>query len=121
MKKLFLIVIIILLYACLQQEETKVKVLNPIINIKKRKPLQIVDTTFQIQNIGNNNLIIKDVKSDCLCTVVEWTKDSIPKNKTGYIRIIYNNKNKGYFQQSIYVDINVKNAPIILLLQGRTI
>lgn len=100
---------------------TSVEVNQKIIDIGKRFPDQIIDTIFKIKNTGDHDLLIKNVQSDCHCTVPSFTSKPIFKGEQAIIRVRYNNKNLGYFQQNIQVYANVNYSPIIFVLRGKTI
>ena len=38
--------------------------------------------TFEIHNIGNNNLVVYDNKTSCGCTSVEYSKEPVQPGKS---------------------------------------
>lgn len=103
-----------------QNPNTIVNVKNELIDIGVRKPNEPINLTFEITNIGENDFLIDNINADCHCTIPSWTKSPIKKDSIALVSVEYNNPNLGYFQQSITVDCNAKNSPLILTLQGKT-
>ena len=47
---------------------------------------------FEFKNTGKEDLLLTDVHAGCGCTVIQdWPKEPIKKNKTGKIKVKYNN------------------------------
>ena len=53
--------------------------------------------TFTFTNIGDQPLIIKDIKSSCGCTIPEKPKKPILPNEKGTIKVSYNTNIIGVF------------------------
>ena len=81
-----------------------------------------VNHTFQIKNIGDSTLIIKDVKASCGCTSVGH--DSIIQpGKTGNVsqEINLQNMHSGTFRKYVTIFSNAKNNPEIKISLGGTL
>jgi len=74
--------------------------------------------TFTFTNIGDQPLIIKDIKSTCGCTVPEKPKKPILPNEKGIIKVSYNTNIIGGFSKSITILSNVKNERTVLKIKG---
>lgn len=74
--------------------------------------------TFTFTNIGDQPLIIKDIKSSCGCTIPEKPKKPILPNEKGTIKVSYNTKIIGGFSKSITILSNVKEERTILKIKG---
>ena len=74
--------------------------------------------TFTFTNVGNQPLIIKDIKSTCGCTVPEKPKKPILPNEKGTIKVSYNTNIIGGFSKSITILSNVKKERTILKIKG---
>jgi len=75
-------------------------------------------TTFQITNIGNENLLIKDVRTDCGCTVVTWTHDPIRPGESGTVSATFDAGMLGHFSKHIAVYTNADTRPVYLRMDG---
>jgi len=77
-----------------------------------------VSTTFNFTNIGENELVIYDIKTSCGCTVPEWNKGTIEKGNKGEIKVVYEAERIGVFSATIYVHYNGLDSPQKLYLKG---
>lgn len=74
--------------------------------------------TFTFTNIGDQPLIIKDIKSSCGCTIPEKPKKPILPKEKGTIKVSYNTNITGGFAKSISILSNVKNERTVLKIKG---
>ena len=74
--------------------------------------------SFTFRNTGKAALKISYVKSHCGCTYPTWPKEPILPGKTGKIKIIYRKGLWGPIIQSLTVNSNARNSPVILELKG---
>ena len=74
--------------------------------------------TFTFTNIGDQPLIIKDIKSSCGCTIPEKPKKPILPNEKGTIKVSYNTNIIGGFSKSITILSNVKKEITVLKIKG---
>ncbi|WP_026777403.1 DUF1573 domain-containing protein [Polaribacter sp. Hel_I_88] len=74
--------------------------------------------TFTFTNIGDQPLIIKDIKSTCGCTIPEKPEKPILPNEKGTIKVSYNTKIIGGFSKSITILSNAKNERTVLKIKG---
>ncbi|QQL51408.1 DUF1573 domain-containing protein [Mucilaginibacter ginkgonis] len=51
---------------------------------------KITTKTFRFKNRGGHKLVIKNIASDCSCTVAKFTKDSLSQGQEGEILITVN-------------------------------
>jgi hypothetical protein len=58
---------------------------------------------FKFTNTGKGQLVLKNVKSNCGCTVPEWPKEPVPTGDTAEIVVRYDTYRVGSFSKSIYV------------------
>lgn len=75
-------------------------------------------TTFQITNIGNEDLLIKDVRTDCGCTVVTWTQAPIAPGESGTVSATFDAEMLGHFSKHIAVYTNADPQPVYLRMDG---
>ncbi|MBT7825648.1 MAG: DUF1573 domain-containing protein [Bacteroidetes bacterium] len=84
-------------------------------------------TTFKFSNIGDQPLVITNVKTSCGCTTPKWPKDSIMPGGTGEIEVVFNSR--GYknrkFAKSVIVSYNRDNGgnakAEVLYIHGKVI
>lgn len=75
---------------------------------------------FIFTNVGNKDLIIKNVRTSCGCTSSDYTKTPVKPGEKGYIKATYHTTNRpGNFRKSITVAYNNPDKPrIILFIKG---
>src|SRR5210317_498332 len=103
MQKIFLIIFVLAFCSCISEKkepgENNMPELNEITGITKiefnkdihdfgrLKSGEIVVYTFTFKNIGEHNLIIENLKSDCGCLRVNSSKESLKPGTTGSIEV----------------------------------
>ena len=79
----------------------------------------VVTATFEFVNDGNAPLIIYNVSASCGCTALDWTREPVPVNGKGFIKVSYNPKNRpGLFAKSVTVKSNASERPVVLQIKG---
>jgi len=73
---------------------------------------------FKFKNIGNEVLVISDVRKSCGCTTPTWSKEPILPGQSGEIKVGYNTNNIGTFSKNITVISNATNATVVLTIKG---
>lgn len=77
-------------------------------------------TTFEFTNNGDQPLILNNVKATCGCTTPEWTKNPIPPQGKGTIKVSYNPKNRpGAFSKNVNVYSNTQPSVTVLNIKGK--
>jgi hypothetical protein len=72
---------------------------------------EIVETTFLIKNVGDNNLYIVDAHGSCGCTVPEVTKEAIEPGKSAPISVKFDSNGKsGEVTKTIMVTCNTEKV-----------
>lgn len=75
---------------------------------------------FKFNNIGNEPLVLKNVRASCGCTTPKWTKEPILPNGEGQLEVTYNPRNRpGSFRKTITVTTNTEPANIYLSISGK--
>src|SRR6195952_3174737 len=67
-----------------------------------------VTTIFEFTNIGQEPLILTEVKPQCGCTIADYTRTPVKKGEKGKITITYNAAAAFPFNKSITVTSNAK-------------
>src|SRR6185312_3308946 len=60
-----------------------------------------VTTMFEFTNIGQEPLILTEVRPTCGCTIADYTKTPVKSGEKGIIKITYNAYNPGAFNKVI--------------------
>jgi hypothetical protein len=78
---------------------------------------------FRFKNTGKEDLLLTKVQPSCGCTALDdWPKEPIKKNKTGVIKVKYNNMHiVGPFQKVITVESNAINNRVTLTIKGNVV
>ncbi|WP_425392332.1 DUF1573 domain-containing protein [Ekhidna sp.] len=71
-----------------------------------------VEHIFEFENVGNEPLILSDVRTTCGCTAPEWPKEPVAPGKTAKIKVVFNSAGKmGMQNKVITVMSNAVNNP----------
>ncbi len=74
---------------------------------------------FEFTNVGEEPLVLTNVKASCGCTATDYTKEPIQKGKKGFVKASYNPQNRpGKFNKSITVTTNCEAPTTILTITG---
>ena len=76
------------------------------------------ERVFVFTNIGDQPLIIKDIKSSCGCTVPKTTEKPIMPGEKGEIKVSYDTRRVGGFSKSITIFSNAKNPKKVVRIKG---
>jgi ribosomal protein L30E len=72
-----------------------------------------INYSFEFTNTCKTPVIITDVKSSCGCTTPEWTKQPVLAGKTGYVKAIFDPKDRpGIFDKEITVSTNTEQVKL---------
>jgi len=106
MQRIFLVALFIACFSCIQYKEgsdkksiseqdevtgiTTIEMNEEIHDFGHLKSGEIVVYSFTIENIGEHNLLIEDLKSDCGCLKAKFSKETIKPGKKGNIEVEFN-------------------------------
>lgn len=77
---------------------------------------------FHFRNTGNEPLVLQRVVSSCGCTTPTWSKEPVPPGGDGFIRVVYNPRNRpNQFHKSVTVYTNAQRSPVVLRISGNVI
>lgn len=84
---------------------------------------EIINANYEIENVGDEPLIISDVKGSCSCTIADYTDEPIPPGEKGYIKAKVKTENfpLGAALRSIRVLCNTTPAEHILMVKATII
>ncbi len=74
--------------------------------------------SFEFTNVGDEPLVITDVKSSCGCTVPEKPDGPIAVGETGVIKVKYDTKRVGPIRKTITVYSNADEPVKALKIKG---
>ncbi|MES2862794.1 MAG: DUF1573 domain-containing protein [Bacteroidota bacterium] len=98
---------------------TKVEFDREIHNFGKVEQGQIVETTFTIKNVGENNLYIVDAHGSCGCTVPEVTKEAIEPGESAPINVKFDSNGKsGEVTKSVMITCNTAKVVEIIKIKA---
>ena len=103
-----------------QTVQPRLNILNPVYdfgNIKEQDGK--VTARFEFTNLGQQPLILQDVKPSCGCTSSGYTKEPVLPGKKGFIELIFNPAGySGTFKKSATVISNAVNSNVLLTITG---
>jgi len=76
---------------------------------------------FVFKNTGKETLVISNVQTSCGCTIPEWTREPVKKNKSGVINVTYNTHVTGNFTKAIHVYSNATDSLVTLKIKGTVV
>lgn len=68
-----------------------------------------VSHTFKYKNIGGSDLIIREIKATCGCTVVKFSKDPLAPGQEGTVEVVFNSdRRQGIQHKTVYLWANTQ-------------
>ncbi|MBS1501010.1 MAG: DUF1573 domain-containing protein [Bacteroidetes bacterium] len=80
-----------------------------------------VTTIFEFTNIGQEPLILTEVRPTCGCTIADYTKTPVKNGDKGMIKITYNAAVAAPFNKTIVVTSNSKTPTKYLNIVGEVV
>lgn len=78
-----------------------------------------VSHRFEYTNTGDKPLVLSTVHTSCGCTSPSWSKEPIMPQKTGYIDVTFDPRDRvGSFMKSVIVNSNDPSGTTILYIKG---
>jgi len=79
-----------------------------------------VSVTFAFKNEGQGEISLTSVKASCGCTTPEWTQDPVAPGGTGFVKAVYNPRNRpGDFHKSVTVRTDGQPQVVVLRIEGK--
>ena len=91
---------------------------TPVINVGKTGFEVPVTATFELRNRGSRHLTIREVKTDCGCTQVDYPKKSISGGEKFTISMTYDARMLGHFTKQATLYSNASPEPVYLKMKG---
>lgn len=79
------------------------------------------EAVFSIKNTGKNDLVLRDVDTDCHCTIASWDSLPVPPGKSAKIKVNFDTKTFGFFQQTVNATLNTKEKVVSFLIRGKVL
>ena len=79
---------------------------------------QPVTAKFEMQNMSSNPISIKDVKTSCGCTTVEYPKGQIAPGESFVVNATYDSRQMGHFFKDIALYSDASQQPFYLQIRG---
>ncbi|MEG2666337.1 MAG: DUF1573 domain-containing protein, partial [Bacteroidales bacterium] len=76
------------------------------------------DCEFEFTNIGNEPLLLSDVRSSCGCTTPSWPREPIMPGKKSKIKVHYDTNRVGGISKTITVTTNGQTDRVVLRISG---
>jgi hypothetical protein len=76
------------------------------------------DCEFVFENVGDEPLILSDVRASCGCTTPSWPREPIAPGQKGTIKVHYDTQRVGGFNKSVTVTTNGKTDRVVLRISG---
>lgn len=80
-----------------------------------------VTTVFEFTNVGQEPLILTEVRPTCGCTIADYTKTPVKKGEKGTIKITFNAAAVQVFNKTIVVTSNAKTPTKYLNIIGEVV
>ncbi|MBM4171325.1 MAG: DUF1573 domain-containing protein [Ignavibacteria bacterium] len=111
-KKIFFLLLILASFTLAQKQGPKITSSNPNFDFGEILDGQIVNHTFEIQNIGGEDLKIDKVQASCGCTAAQPAKKVLKPGEKTTIRVEFDSSDRmGAQHKAVYVFSNDANNP----------
>ena len=78
-------------------------------------------TTFEFENVGEEEVAIYGIKPSCRCIKVLYSTEPIKQGEKRKIKVQFDTRNVGSFQKNIAVTISPYNQTVNLFISGQVI
>jgi hypothetical protein len=72
--------------------------------------------TYKFTNTGSAPLIVESVQPSCGCTAPDWSKEPVPVNGTGFVKVEFDSNGKQGIQNKV-VTVNANTWPTSMVLR----
>lgn len=80
-----------------------------------------VSTVFEFTNVGQEPLVLTEVRPTCGCTIADYPKAPVKPGEKGLIKITYNAAVASPFNKTIVVNSNAKTPTKYLNIVGEVV
>ncbi len=104
------------------KDSTSVLIIDTTYNFGKVAEGETVEYNYRFVNSGTKALVVDKASASCGCTVPEKPEQPVLPGDTGFIKVVFNSKNRiGFVDKTITVISNAKPAFPTLLLTGEIV
>jgi archaellum component FlaF (FlaF/FlaG flagellin family) len=118
MKKNTVFAMLLLTATCLQAAAQEIAIESKVIDCGQVQYRHPVTAEFAMRNQGNAPLVIKEVRTSCGCTQVDYPQQPIAPGQTFLVKTTYDAKTMGHFDKKIGVYSNGSKEPMVLSIHG---
>lgn len=83
--------------------------------IQKNLPVKV---EFTFENTGKMPLVIKNVRTNCGCTEVNWPREPVMPGKSGTVTASYDASDSGVFNKKLTILANTAEGMHVLSIRG---
>ena len=102
----------------LAEGNTKIEVINSVFTFQDISLKDSLTHDFYIKNTDDNDLLLKNVMSNCECTIVDFEKKPIKENDSVRIVVKFKPEVVGIVEKNVVVEANTVPPFTVLTLKG---
>lgn len=92
---------------------------NSLVMLGKVRPRSVTPGRFSFTNLGERDLVIKNLRADCGCTVVSLAKTVLAPGEEGWLDVEFHADNRRVgAQHNVYLETNDPNNGNVVLVLG---
>ena len=103
----------------LDPTNTKIEIETSTFEFGSMKLHDTLRHTFMVKNVSKKELLIKNVLSNCECTIVSFDKNPIRQNETTKISVEFIPISKGNTEKDVVIEANTAPPFTVLSLKGK--
>lgn len=112
------ILLALFLLAPMGASAQKLKVENTAIDCGQVAYQTPASADFEITNTSNHTIRIKEGKTSCGCTCVDFPKDGVAPGETFSVRVTYDSQTMGHFDKLAALYSDAEDKPLVLHIKG---
>lgn len=105
----------------LDPSNTKIEISEKHFVFGRIKISDTVNHTFFVKNQSSDNLIIKNVQSNCGCTVADFTKEPVKEGDSAKVMVRFIPNKVGKIRKDVLLEANTAPPFTVLSLSGEVV
>lgn len=105
----------------LDPTNTKIEVINNNHDFGKITMNDTLQHVFYVKNITNDDLLIKNVQTNCGCTIVDFTKTAIKKGDSANVSLSFIPNKIGKSTTNVLLEANTSPPFTVLTINGEVV
>ena len=118
MKNRIILSCLIALFSVPQLLAQHVSVKNDMIDVGQIKFQNAASADFEIKNVSNKAIYIRELLTSCGCVVGDYPQEIIRRDSSFVVRLTYDAMQLGHFEKYASIYFNDDTEPTILTLKG---